>query len=79
MKTITINVSEEVDREFRGLVDRELGVGKGKLGEAIEESLKLWIKLKKEEEISRRQLELLRRGFDFGEYEVDRDELHKRT
>ncbi len=79
MKTITININENIDKEFREITEKELGKGKGKLGKAFEESLKLWIKEKKEEEIAFRQLSFMEKGFTLGKYRFNRDELHERN
>ena len=78
MGTITININDQTEELFREVVKQELGLGKGKLGQAVEEALKDWIKEKGEEEIAQRQLQLLKKGYRFGKYKFSRDELHER-
>ena len=78
MGTMTISINDKTEETFREVVEQELGTGKGKLGQAVEEALKEWIKEKKEEEIAQRQLQLLKKGYRFGKYKFSRDELHER-
>ena len=78
MGTITISVDDKTESQFREVVRQEIGIGKGKLGYAIMEALNLWIKMKKEMEITNRQLNLLQKGYRFGKYKFNRDELHER-
>jgi hypothetical protein len=47
MGRMTIELSDELDREFRMKVAKEYGGKKGALGDAIEEAVKLWLKQKK--------------------------------
>ncbi len=77
MGTITINVDDDMEKRFRITVTKEKGLGKGKLGNAVEEALDLWVKSKEQREITQRQLELMNRGFHLGKYVFNRDELHE--
>ncbi|HLD72187.1 MAG TPA: hypothetical protein VJA23_01240 [Candidatus Nanoarchaeia archaeon] len=79
MATITINIDNQTETIFREAVKEELGTEKGKLGQAVNEALQLWINKKKQEEISQRQLTLLKTGFKLGKWKFNRDELHERT
>ncbi len=79
MATITINIDNQTETIFREAVKEELGTEKGKLGQAVNEALQLWINKKKQEEISQRQLALLKTGFKLGKWKFNRDELHERT
>jgi hypothetical protein len=78
MGTITINVEDNIEQQFRDTVKEQVGMGKGKLGGAVEEALNLWISKKSEEDIAKRQLALMTKGFNMGKYKFDRDELHER-
>jgi DNA gyrase/topoisomerase IV subunit B len=79
MATITINIQNEVSEKFREIVKKEKGEGKGIIGKAIEEALKMWIKEKEEEEIVQRQLEYLKKGFKTGKLKkYKREELYDR-
>ena len=60
MGTITINVKDEVEKEFRETVKKEIGVGKGKLGSAVEEALEKWVYEREQLDISSRQLIILK-------------------
>ncbi|MBI2665115.1 hypothetical protein HYX12_00660, partial [Candidatus Woesearchaeota archaeon] len=75
MGTITISINDETEEIFREVVEQELGTGKGKLGQAVQEALQEWIKEKKEEEIAKRQLVFLEKGYKFGKFKFSRDEL----
>ena len=77
MGTITINLKDNIESQFRGLVKEEVGTYKGALGQALEEALQLWITQKKEEEISKRQLAMMRKARVLGKYIFNRDELHE--
>lgn len=79
MGTITVNVKDEVEREFREVASVAHGDKKGYLGMALTEAMQRWINEKKQEKIAERELKLLEKGFNFGKklYET-RDELHER-
>ena len=47
MGRIDVVLSDEVEREFRREIARELGMKKGNMSLAIEEAIKLWIDSKK--------------------------------
>ena len=78
MGTITISVNDATEMEFRDVVKQEIGETKGSLGSAITQAMDLWIKDKQQTEIAQRQLALMRKGFRFGKYKFDREELHER-
>jgi len=44
----------------------------------IKEVLQFWIRDKQQEEISRRQIQLMKTGFSLGKYTFNREELHER-
>lgn len=78
MGTMTINVNDNIEERFRIVVAREKGLGKGRLGSAVEEALDSWIKNKEQEDVAKRQLELMKKGFRLGKYTFNRDDLHGR-
>ncbi len=78
MGTMTISVDDAAEMEFRGIIKRETGKTKGALGSAITEAINLWIKNKQQTEIAERQLALMEKGFRFGRYKFNREELHER-
>jgi len=78
MGTITINVRDNVEQQFRDFVGEKYGKQKGTLGIAVEEALKNWVSNKKQEDIAKRQKNLMNTGFNFGKYKFIRDDLHER-
>lgn len=64
--TITVNVSSESEQRFRKTVKKMLGEEKGVLGKAISEALDLWVKEKELEDIRRKAIETLNKGFHMG-------------
>ena len=79
MGTITISVDDDTEGLFREVVKQEIGETKGSLGSAITQAMDLWIKDKQQMEIAQRQLQLMEKGFHFGKYKFNRDELHDRS
>ena len=67
-----------MEKIFRTTVAKEKGLGKGKLGNAVEEALNLWVKDKEQKDIVQRQLELMKKGFHLGKYVFNRDKLYER-
>lgn len=79
MGTITVNVSDDVEKEFRKLVSSVHGARKGELGKALTEAMQKWVYEKKQEKIAQEALKLLDLKFNFGKRLYrDRDELHER-
>ncbi len=62
MATITLNVTNEINDEFRNVVRTKFGEGKGKLGKAIEEAIKIWIFEQKQRAITQRQIKIMKEG-----------------
>lgn len=81
MATITINLNNKLSEHFRATVKKEKGEGKGIIGKAVEEALTLWIKEKEEEEIVKRQLEIIKnKGYKTGKvFKYTRENLHERN
>jgi len=75
MGTITINIGNETEKEFRKIASLEYGRKKGYLGKALEKALKEWVNKKTAES---RTLELLEEGINMGKIKFDRGELHER-
>ena len=74
MGTMTINISDETERKFRETVKAELGEGKGKLGQAVEETMTKWLEDKEEKALRRRAIERLKRGM----YKLPKDYTFRR-
>lgn len=74
MATITVNIRDEVNEEFRKTVEEKLGRGKGVLGKAIEEAMQKWAKEKKTEEYVKEALALMKKGL----YKVGKNYTFKR-
>ena len=79
MTTITINVSEEVNRDFREVVKKKIGSNKGALGKAVEEALKEWIEEEKQKNIAERQKKMLTKGlYSLNGKKFNREEIYER-
>lgn len=80
MGTITINVSDEIEQEFRETVKKEIGEGKGKLGSAVEEAIKGWVKEKRQKEIVDSLKEKMQKGlYSVGKgWKFNRAEIYDR-
>lgn len=79
MGTITVNVNDEAEKKFRKTVKENFGKNKGTLGKALTQAIEMWIKQYSHEEIGKRQIALMKKGFELGGFTVSsRDELHER-
>ena len=79
MVTITLNVTNETNEEFRSIVKTKLGEGKGKLGKAMEEAIKIWIYEQKQKEISQRQLKIMKEGiWTQKNYKFNSEEIYEK-
>jgi hypothetical protein len=79
MGTITVNVKDDVEKEFRKLVRSVQGTKKGDLGKAVTEAMQKWVYEKNQEKIAQEALKLLELKFNFGKRLYrDREELHER-
>lgn len=80
MGTITINVDNEIEIEFRDTVKKTYGQGKGILGKAVEEALKKWTYENNQKEIGRRLKTMMEKGWPMGKILYKhREELHDRS
>lgn len=77
-RTITVNVEEEVDEEFRKQASLRYGRRKGYLGKALTEAMKEWAKRKEAADLESQMLKLLHEGIRMKKWKFDRDELHER-
>lgn len=79
MGTITVNVKDEVEKEFKAVASIAHGSEKGYLGKAVTEAMQRWIYEKRQEKIAEEALKLLETGFDFGKrLYKDRSDLYER-
>ena len=76
---MTISIKDEVAKEFRQTVKKEIGEGKGVLGHAAEEAIKKWIDEKKQREIAERAKEMMNKGlYSLKGWKFNREELYDR-
>lgn len=79
MGTITVNINDLAEKEFRKTVKENFGKDKGKLGKALTEAIEMWTRQYSHEEIGKRQIALMKKGFELGGFAASsRDELHER-
>lgn len=76
-KTITINVSEETEREFRRLAKLKYGKHKGALGKTINDAIKA-LADKSPYDPDAHALALLKKGFKLGRITGTREDWHER-
>jgi len=76
--TITVNVEKDVVDKLRKLASKEKQK-KGFLGRTISEATKKYVEEKEQEEIAKRQMKKMEKGYDMGKILVKhRDELYDR-
>ncbi|NOR48382.1 MAG: hypothetical protein GQ533_10130 [Methanosarcinaceae archaeon] len=79
MGTMTINVDNDVEQQFRAIAQKIYSKKKGYLGNAVTSAMKKWIDEMKQKQISERELKLLENGFDMGKFKFrSREELYER-
>jgi len=79
MATITINVKDNIEKEFREAVNKKMGKGKGVLGRAVEEALKKWVHEERQKEIAKRAMEMMNKGlYSLKGWKFNRDEIYDR-
>lgn len=80
MGVITVNIDDEVEKEFRKLVEKYKGGKKGDLGKAITEAMKKWAEEKTQREIAERQMRASEKGLYKlpKNWKFDREEVHER-
>jgi hypothetical protein len=79
MGTITISVDDDVEKQFRTVVQRQLGKKKGALGKGVTAAMEHWLKERQQMETAQAALSLLKKGFDLGKFKLKcREELYER-
>ncbi len=79
MGTITINIDNDVEKQFRALAQKIYSKKKGYLGNAMTSAMQKWIDEVTQKQISEREITLLEKGFNMGELNFkSREELHER-
>ena len=77
MTTLTINVADDVEKQFRKHAAALYNGKKGFLGDAITEAMRNWLKEHTQQELAKQGLTLLKKGFPLGKILYKkRDELH---
>ncbi len=76
-RPITVNIPENIEKEFRRRASQKYGDRKGYLGKAFAEAIEDWIK-KSELDAERKSLELLKQGIEMKKWTFVREELYER-
>lgn len=66
MGTITVNVADAIEQEFRETVEHTLGKGKGMLGKSFAEAMQTWVEEKRQKKIAEEALRILGKGYPLG-------------
>jgi len=79
MGTITININDEIENQFRTLARKTYHDKKGYLGNAVTCALQKWIDEVTQKQIAERELKILDKGFVMGKLKfTSREELYER-
>ncbi len=79
MATMTISVTNEVEKKFRAIASKIYSRKKGYLGKAVTEAMHKWIEEKRQEEIAREELKVLEKGYEMGKLRIKtREEIYER-
>jgi len=79
MGTITININDDIEKQFRTLAHEVYNDKKGYLGKAVTCALQKWIDEVTQRQIAERELKILDKGFDMGKLKfTSREELYER-
>jgi len=79
MGTITINVLDNVENEFRKIAGNMYKFKKGYLGKAITDAMEGWLYRKKQKKIADELMGMSHKGFKMGKILYkNRDDLHGR-
>jgi len=79
MGTVTINIDNEIENDFRNFVYKTYGKSKGTLGKAVAEALEKWLKEKKQENLAKEAIAIMENGFNMGKIKIKkRSELYER-
>lgn len=78
MGTITINVDNLIEKNFREVAALKFGKTKGHLGKALTRAMQYWVR-KEAASAEAKTLQYLEKGFDMGKLRYKhRSELHER-
>jgi len=79
MGTITVNIKDKVEREFRAVASSAHEGEKEYLEEAVTEAMQRWIEEKRQGKIAEEALKLIEQSFNFGKrLYKDRSDLYER-
>ncbi|MBU0591154.1 hypothetical protein KKF81_00190 [Candidatus Micrarchaeota archaeon] len=79
MATVTVSIDDDVEKRFREEVSQHLGTGKGTIGKAITEALRLWIEKVSQEKLSNELRKMMDSGYEMGKMNYkNRAELYDR-
>jgi|ACXL01.1.fsa_nt_gi hypothetical protein len=76
-KTITVNLNEEVENEFRKKAALKYGKRKGYLGKAITEAMDQWIR-SLDSDVEAQSLKMLKEGIKMKKWKFKREDLYER-
>ncbi len=78
-RVLTISVSEDVERKIRKLAKEKFGGKKGSIAKVISEAVEKQTVSKEQEELRKKALEMLEKGWDMGKILYKkREELYER-
>ena len=76
-KTITVNLDEAIEKEFKEKARLKYGKKKGSLEKAMNEALEEWLKSHNNDTL-KENLKLLESGIEMKKWEFNREDLHGR-
>ena len=76
-KTITVNLDEVIEKEFKEKARLKYGKKKGSLAKAMNEALEEWLKSHNNDTL-KENLKVLESGIEMKKWEFNREDLHGR-
>jgi hypothetical protein len=76
-KTVTINLDENIEKEFKEKARLKYGKRKGSLAKAMNEALEEWLK-NDNNDMLKENLELLGKGIRMKKWKFNREDLYER-
>ena len=76
-KTITVNINEKIENEFREKAAPKYGKRKGYLGKAMTEAMDQWMR-NLDSDIEAQSLKMLKEGIKMKKWKFKREELYER-
>ena len=76
-KTVTINLDENIEKEFKEKARLKYGKRKGSLAKAMNEDLEEWLK-NDNNDMLKENLELLGKGIRMKKWKFNREDLYER-